>query len=632
MKTIRRLYFYLVALISVEIVLWGLVGLLRSIVDQTVSGGADALAQALALILVGVPIFLIHWLWVQRAAARDEEEKTATIRAAFFYAILLGTLIPVAQNLLSFIDRSFVQVTGLGVERAFRAFSEQTLADNFIAIVMNGIVAVYFWNILRGEWATLSDPQQRENFSEVRRLYRYVWMLYGLLLTVFGAQQILRFLLYIPGDVLGELGREVVVNGVALLIVGTPIWVYSWQLIQNSLDDPAEMGSLLRLGILYLLALGAVITVITTAFLVVNSIFTWLLGADWTLSDFVQQISGPLSIGLPLGFVWAYYGYWLNRHIEAVEDRVRRASLKRLYNYILSLIGLVVAFIGVTSLLRFIIDMVIGPGMLMTDTSRSTLAASLASILVGLPLWLMMWRPMQAEALSQNELGDHARRSMIRKAYLYFVLFVSVIGGMATAVALVYQLIRVVLAGDTGSDFGNTVLNLTQLLFLFGVVLVYHLNVLRLDGASTADALAEKQSGYSVLLVDSGNGFVESMKTALVKHGSKVNVAVIHPDAKPEGNFKALLLNGSLAMNAPEWIRSFQGSRIVVQDEARDLVWTDSPAQAAQSLQQLAEGQEIHKQKTGRSPWMIAVYVFAALFAAQLLFILLAFGISLVAR
>jgi len=188
------------------------------------------------------------------------------------------------------------------------------------------------------------------------------------------------------------------------------------------------------------------------------------------------------------------------------------------------------------------------------------------------------------------------------------------------------------LAGDTGSDFGNTVLNLTQLLFLFGVVLVYHLNVLRLDGASTADALAEKQSGYSVLLVDSGNGFVESMKTALVKHGSKVNVAVIHPDAKPEGNFKALLLNGSLAMNAPEWIRSFQGSRIVVQDEARDLVWTDSPAQAAQSLQQLAEGQEIHKQKTGRSPWMIAVYVFAALFAAQLLFILLAFGISLVAR
>ncbi len=75
MKSIRRFYFYLVAFISIEVVLWGLVGLLRSVVDDMVSGGADALAQALALILVGVPIFLVHWLWAQRVSARDEEEK-----------------------------------------------------------------------------------------------------------------------------------------------------------------------------------------------------------------------------------------------------------------------------------------------------------------------------------------------------------------------------------------------------------------------------------------------------------------------------------------------------------------------------------------------------------------------------
>jgi len=628
-KSIRRLYFYLVALISIEIVLWGLVSLLRSIVDQTISGGADALAQALALILVGVPIFLIHWLWAQRSSARDEEEKTATIRAAFFYAILFGTLIPIAQNLLSFIDRSLVQVTGLGVERAFRAFSEQTLADNLIAILMNGIVAAYFWNILRSEWETLSD---KENFTEVRRLYRYIWMLYGLLITVFGAQQILQFLLYLPGDVLGDLGRDVAVNGVALLIAGTPIWAYSWRVIQDSLTDPAEMGSTLRLGILYLLALGGVITVITTSFMVINTLLGALLGQDISFSEFVREVGGPISIGVPLGLVWAYYGYWLNRHIESVGDRVRQAALKRLYNYVLSLIGLVVAFAGVTSLFRFIIDMVIGPGMLMTDTMRGTLSASMASILVGLPLWLVTWRPMQAEALTSDEMGDHARRSVLRKTYLYLVLFASVIGGMATAVGLVYQLIRVVLAGDTGSNFVNTVLNLTQLLFLFGVVLVYHLNVLRKDGAFTADVLAEKQGGYSVLIIDSGNEFVQSVKAALMKLGSKVQVTVTNPEAKPEGNFNAILLNGSLAVDAPEWIRSFNGSRIVVQNEAKDIVWTDDAIQAVHSIQQLAEGEEILKQKTGRSPWMIAIYVFSALFMLQLLFLLLALGISLVAR
>ncbi len=632
MKSIRRLYFYLVALISIEIVLWGLVSLLRSILDQTISGGADALAQALALILVGVPIFLVHWLWAQRAATRDEEEKTATIRAAFFYAILLGTLIPVAQNLLSFIDRSLVQVTGLGVERAFSSFREQTLADNLIAIIMNGIVAGYFWNILRSEWATLSDPLKGQNFTEVRRLYRYLWMLYGLLLTVFGAQQILRFLLDIPGDVLGDLGSGIAVNGVALLLVGTPIWAYSWWIIQTSLADPEEMGSTLRLGILYLLALGGVITVITAAFMVMNAVLTWLLGADWTFQYFVQQIGGTISIGVPLGLVWAYYGYWLKRHIEAVGNRIRQAALVRLYNYVLSLIGLVVAFAGVTSLFRFIIDMVTGPGILMTDSMRGTLASSMSSILVGLPLWLLMWRPMQVEALTQGETGDHARRSVLRKTYLYLILFVSVIGGMATAVGLVYQLIRVVLSGDTGSDFINTVLNLTQLLFLFGVVLIYHLNVLRMDGASTADSLAEKQSGYSVLIVDSGNEFVQSVNAALLKLGSKVQITVANPDAQPKGNFNALLLNGSLAVDAPEWIRSFNGSRIVVQNETKDIVWTDDAMQAAQSIQQLAEGEEIRKQKTGRSAWTVVIYVFAAFSFLELLFLLLALGVSLVAR
>jgi hypothetical protein len=627
MKSIRRLYFYLVAFISIEIVLWGLVGLLRSIVDETVSGGADALAQALALILVGVPIFLIHWLWVQRAAARDEEEKTATLRAVFLYAILLATLIPVVQNLLSFIDRSFVQLAGLGISRAFRSFSEQTLADNLIAIVMNGIVAAYFWNILRNEWRTLPD---KENFADVRRLYRYIWMLYGLLMVIFGAQQTLRFIFSIPGDVLGEMGRETAINGLALLFVGTPVWIYSWRVIQDSLADPAEMGSALRLGILYLLALGGVITVITTAWIIVNTILLGLLGQDMTPAGFTQRISGPVSIGVPLGAVWFYYGYWLNRHIEVVGDRVRQASMKRLYNYILAFIGLIVTFVGVATLLNFIIDLVTGSDILMSDAKRGGLASSISSLIVGLPLWLVMWRPMQAEAMAQGELGDHARRSVIRKTYLYLVLFASVIGGMATAVGLVYQLIRVVLTGDAGSNFVNDILNLIQLLILSGVVLVYHLNVLRADGASTADALADKQSTFNVLVIDSGHGFAQSVRAALMKFAPKAPVTVTAASEKPQGDFNAIVLNGSLAVDAPEWIHSFIGSKIIVQDDAKGLVWTDDAAQAAQSIQQLAEGQEIRMQKTGRSPWMVVVYVFAALFGLMLLLMLVSLGISLV--
>jgi hypothetical protein len=274
--------------------------------------------------------------------------------------------------------------------------------------------------------------------------------------------------------------------------------------------------------------------------------------------------------------------------------------------------------------------MMTSKSFLMSNETRSGLAVAISMLVVGLPLWLMTWRPMQAEALAQDEMGDHARRSVLRKTYLYLALFVSVIGGMGTAVGLVYQLIRVVLTGDAGSDFLNTLLNLIQVLLLFIVVLVYHLNTLRADGASMADTLAEKQSAFSVLVIDSGDGIVDSIKAALTKSGAKVQVTVATPKEKPEGDFNAMIVSGAVAVDAPAWIKSFGGNRIIVQNEAVDIVWAEDAVQAAESVQRMAEGQEIQKKKPARSAWTYVIYVFAALFALQLLFMLLAFGISLV--
>ena len=353
MKTVRRLYFYAVALISVEVVLWGLIDLLRSIVDATIGGAAEALARALALVLVGVPIFLFHWLWAQRSSARDEEERTARLRAIFFYAILLGTLIPVVQNLLALVNRIFLEALRLDTSRAILGGS-QSWPDNLIAILMNGLAAIYFLSILRGEWTALPGT---ENFADVRRLYRYLWVLYGLSMTIFGAQQTLHFLFYVPSEVLGDIGREALINGLALLVVGTPLWLYAWRVVQDSLAEAAEKDSNLRLGILYLLALSGVVTVLTTATMVVSTVLSELLGAGIATPDFIHQIGSPISVGIPLGVVWAYYGHWLNRHIESIHDVVRQAAMKRVYFYLLSALGLGGAFIGVASLIKFIIDL-----------------------------------------------------------------------------------------------------------------------------------------------------------------------------------------------------------------------------------------------------------------------------------
>jgi len=632
MKTIRRLYFYAVAFISLEVVLWGLIGLLRSIVSNVITDSAQALAQALSLILVGVPIFLVHWLWAQRAAANDEEEKIASLRAIFFYLTLMSTLVPVVQNLLALINRTFITTLSLSADRSLLG-GFQTWQDNILAIVLNGLVALYIWNILRAEWTTLPE---KENFAEVRRVYRFLWILYSLIMVIFGAQQVLTFIFKVPSNLFGDMGREVFINGTALLLVGTPIWMYTWRICQDALADPAEKGSALRLGLLYLLALSGVIVVLTAGgnllFMILNRIF----GEAISWQNFVQQIGGPLSIGIPFAVIWAYYGNWLNRQMDFEENPPRRAGMKRLYFYILSAIGLTASFTGIALLLSFMIDIFTGTKLIGDYSQVKQLTGALSTIAAGLPLWLMTWRPMQAEATSEGTMGDHARRSVIRKTYLYIVLFASVIGGMVSAAALIYNIIYPAFGGSASGNFASNVLNALQVLVLFAVLLVYHLSALRRDGAAKSDALESKQEQFGVLVFDSGNGkFGELMKIAIHKSAPKLPVSVINASEKIDSGMKisAVVLPGSLAVDTPEaleaWLRGFNGNRLVVPDEAKNIYWMADSTEAARSLGQMAEGQEIQKvKKSGLGAWQIVMYIFAGLFALQLLFMLLALGIS----
>jgi len=635
MKTIRRLYFYAVAMISLEVVLWGVIGLMRSILDtDNVVDNAQVLAQAISLILVGVPIFLFHWVWVQRVSARDDEEKTASLRAVFLYGILLATLIPAVQNLLALINRTFLSTTGLYTYRAIVGGS-QTWADNLVAILINLLLAAYFWNILRNEWPSLPE---RENFAEIRRLYRFIWTLYGLLMVVYGAQQALDFAFTLTGTVLGEIGRETAVNAIALLVVGTPIWFYAWRVLQDTLPDRAEKESILRLGILYLLSLSGVVIVLTASGNLMYMLLNRLLGETAAWAEFFQQIGNPISVAIPFGVMWGYYGYWLDQQIGFEDQAPRRAGKKRIYFYVLSLIGLVTAFIGVALLLSFVIDLGIGRGYLSGSGFRHPLSGAFATLAVGLPLWLMTWRPMQAEAMSEGDLGDHARRSVIRRTYLYLALFAGVIGGMVSAVYLVFTLINAALGGDT-SNFADSVLNSLQVLVLFVALLLYHLSALRKDGAARADVLEAKQAGFNVMVFDAENGgFGESVKVAFAKHAPQVPVTLTKVNERIASDVKvnALVMSASFAMNVPQslegWIRSFNGSKLVVPDDAAGVYWMNDLEQAAQSARALAEGQEIRPRSTKKttSAWIYVAYVFAALFALQLLFMLAMLGVSMV--
>lgn len=635
MRTIRRLYFYLVAFITFEVVLWGVIGLLRSILSTSISGSGDVLAGSLALILVGVPIFVLHWLWAQRASSTEQEEQVSTLRAIFLHGVLLGTLIPVAQNILALINRSLITAAGMDSFRAVFG-GGQTWTDNLIAIALNGVAAWYFITVLRADWKRLPDP---ENFADIRRLYRYVWMLYGLLMSVFGAQQLIRFILYIPSETLGLVSRDIFINGLSLLIVGLPIWVTAWRTCQTANEEAGERDSNLRLGVLYLLAFSGVAVVLSTAGILLDMILRWALGETFVLREFIREVTGEISIGVPLGTVWAYFGHWLNHDINTAMDSPRRDGLRRFYHYVLSLAGLVTAFLGTGFILSFILDVLVGRQFWGVDL-RSRVASALATLMIGLPLWYFNWKPMQSQSLVSDTVGGLARRSLVRKVYLYLVLFGSVIGGMVTAVMVVYLLLQVLLGVEVLDLPG--LLDRLQWLTMFAVVLVYHFASLRRDGAESAKALAEEREGFKTLVFEeAGSGFGDRVRSAMAKQAEGLSATVLATGENLPAeatSAKAVILPSSVMSRLPDSLRNFLntfgGPVIVVPVPQEKFLWLNndrkSVEQAALAVRQLSDGQEV--KLGGTSAFMVMVYVFAALFGLELLMFLLALGISLIVR
>lgn len=636
MQTIRRLYLYGVTLVSLEVIIWGAIGLTRSFfAGEQIGGSVARLAGALSLILVGVPVFLIHWLLAQRLALKDTAERSARVRSIFLYGVLLALLVPAAQNALALLDRSLHLALGQEAHRALFG-GNQTWSDNLVAIVINVVVSAYFYARLRSDWRALPEA---DTLMDTRRLYRYFWMLYGLLMVFFGVQQTLAYLLSF-WTALGAGATMLLANGLALLLVGTPIWVFSWRRILAALGDPAEAGSLLRLLLLYLLTLASLGALLTSSGFVLYRLLLYLLGEARTLPDLVQELSLPLSIAIPAALVWTYYGRTLRAEMNALLEARRRSELRRLYSYILAAAALAATFIGVMLLIGFLLDLLLGYEGVWGWASRQNLAAALATLAIGLPLWVFTWRSISAEAGAEGEAGDRARRSLVRKGYLYLALFAGVLGVMFSSGALLYQWISALL-GQPPPDLALESAQLLKLVILFLVVLVFHWRALRLDNRLAESALARRHAQFPVLILAPPEvEFAQALVERLEKEVSELPVAV-HPYSlgAPDETLsaaRAVILPAELLSKPPEavrlWLQGFEGPRLVVPQPLSGWHWVsaggDLIEQTVRMVRRLAEGEPALPPRQA-SGWMVLIYVLAGISALELLGLAIALVVSL---
>jgi hypothetical protein len=608
MHTIRRIYLYAVVFISLETVLWGAINLARVLLGGEASGGEPGLARPISLILVGLPIFLVHGTIAERLAVKDPQERAARTRAVFLYGTLFVTLIPIVQNTLALINRAWLAIFGLQAGQAFIG-GEQTWSDNLAAILFNAAAAAFILAVLRRDWRALG---QSENHIRVRRVHRYLWVVYSLAVMVAGFQQILQFLLEFWQSAGQSPGPELA-NSLALLIVGLPLWWFVDNRVKAALEEPAESASTLRLVVLYALSLAGLAGMLAAVAAIIAVVLRAALGDRMTVAVYLAEISRPVSLAIPLGAVWVYYGRQLQRTILSAtplrSSLIRQAGLRRVYFYSLALLGLAAAFAGLYDFLGLALTAAIGQSRLALIDDRQGLATALALLLVGIPVWLANWRPMAREAAQENEAGDHARRSAVRKAYLFLILFLGMVGIMVSAAGLIFGLLSSAF-GEPPENLGLEAVLSVRGLLLYILLVGGHAWALRSDTRRAQRSLIHRHAQFPVLLLaPEDEAFTRRMLDALERAAPGLPVA-IHPYSQGAPDellsaARAVIVPGEVLARPAEsvrlWLQGFRGTRVVVPTPVRDWQWVlgsnrslqNQARQTAALVRRLAEGDEI---------------------------------------
>jgi len=425
--------------------------------------------------------------------------------------------------------------------------------------------------------------------------------------------------------------KEQFSNALTVLLIGAPLWIYWWHLIQSSINREEERRSTIRILILYVLTLaGALIFTINTGE-ILYQLLRAALGEGTTLQNLLAEISTPISLALTFGVIWAYFSGILKGDISSETDTTKQAAMHRIYRYILASLGLAGTIFSIAGISGWIIDLLLKNNWIWQDGNQ-TLAQNLAVLTVGTALWLVFWQKVNDESIQSGETGDHARRSLSRKIYLFLIIFACVIGVMASAGFLIYILLQSLFGTHNASLF-NDVLQYSRLILLFAAFLAYHLTWLRRDNHTLTTALEKLQTAFPVVaLLDPESARGKGLQKAFQRFAETIPLKLISPEQMEADSLKdaaAVVLESSLleeqALKFTRLMENYSGRIVILPAIHSRYIWLNSHLKEADiqkscalTARSLAEGQEV-KPITSSSPWLIIAYIIAGLVGLQLL-------------
>lgn len=461
--TVRRLYFYLVALISSTAGLFAFTSLASSLVDAQFSGPAlsvisgpgfqrTTIASNAGLLVVTTPIFLLHWAYIQARAADGAfpAERAAALRKFFLYAasaIALGLLLSTAQDLLS----GIAQLALRQPVRDNQLFPAIWLQD-LIAIGVSGALLWYWQAVARRDGDFGMDPGWAAAW---RRLFLAGVIISGLALILFGSASVISASIQWGIDrLVPSISRNwfaaLAGDGLAQVLIGIVVARSGLQVWHEIITRrPAEEQSALLRLFLYVTAVGGAVATLVPAALVLRALLIWTFaGFNRSPLELLDMIAGPLAF-IPAG-VAIWWRFWTV--IQATEARsgvrAEGATVRRIYFYAVAATGLVLLWIGLINAVQVVLDAVVTAGQsIRSPVWQQPLATGLSLLVVGAPVWALHWRAAQDVAQMDDTEGAAERASLPRRIYLYGVAFAGAILILFYLAQVIYRVFLVIL-GD----------------------------------------------------------------------------------------------------------------------------------------------------------------------------------------
>lgn len=417
-SSVRRFFQYLLLFALTVVAAIGITDLLGRAFGAH-DPGDETLAQSLSFTLVGAPLAILIAWWTHRSIRNDPREAAAAAYS-FYLTLTAWTSLIVAM----------VALQGFTATALQGEFDGPSLA----MLIVWGALWVVHWALLRRLGETRNWPH----------------LLIGSLIGLGTAAVGLGFLLSTSLEVLllaspAQLrwGTGGLLAGyAATLFIGALVWIRYW---------PTAAARLPRttLWLVFVLPIGVgggLLTALVSASVLLWQVLVWVIGDRFEMSAQGHFADSPLAFAFTVVglLLWWYYGTVL------AETRHHRTEVRRVYEYLVSAIGLLASAAGVGMVIVAVIE-AFTPGLDLGVSVTNTLLGALTLLLVGVPVWLLFWGRIQRARSDDpaEEVESPTRR-------IYLVLLFGIVG-VAAVVALIVAVFFFLEDVFEGTASGETV-------------------------------------------------------------------------------------------------------------------------------------------------------------------------------